>query len=131
MSRSGSNKCISNCRGALAGSVAKQMKKCAAYFFIEAGEATAQLRFPAGVERKCSATKLLKVMAEKITLQTEVSKSLQCMTLAACFLFFLLVQKETKKTPAKDYCPFAGSSYVDQLYIVISDSVFQCSVLIG
>ena len=85
----------------MAGSVAKQMKKCAAYFFIEAGEATAQLRFPAGVERKCSATKLLKVMVEKITLQTEVSKSLQCMTPAACFSFLFACPKRHKKTPAK------------------------------
>ena len=66
LSRSGSKKCISNCRGALAGSVAKQMKKCTAYFFIEAGEAIPHVRdFPAGVERKFSATGLLTVMVEK------------------------------------------------------------------
>jgi hypothetical protein len=34
--------------------------------------------------------------------------------LFAFFPFFLLVQKETKKTPAIDYSPMAGSSFVRQ-----------------
>ena len=34
--------------------------------------------------------------------------------------FFACPKKNQKKTPAKDYIPFAGGSYVDQLYIVIS-----------
>ena len=89
----------------MAGSVAKQMKKCAAYFFIEAGEATAQLRFPAGVERKFSVTDLLPVMVEKITLQTEVSKYLQFMPLAAGFSFLFACPKRNKKDPANRLHP--------------------------
>ena len=56
--------------------------------------------------------------------------SLNCflfLTPAAGFLFFLLVQKETKKTPLNDYGPFSGSSNVHQLCMVNSGLVFQCS----
>ena len=45
--------------------------------------------------------------------------------------FFASPKKNQKKSPTKDYFPFVGSSSVDQLYIVISDSVFQCSARIG
>ena len=105
LSRSGSNKFISNYRGALAGSVAKQMKKCTAYFFREAGEATAQLRFPAGVERKFSPPGLLKVMVETFFLEFQKYKCLKCMTLAAGFSFLFACPKRNKKDPAKRLHP--------------------------
>jgi len=37
--------------------------------------------------------------------------------------FFACPKKNQKKTPAINYCVIAGSSYVEQQYIVISVSV--------
>ena len=53
-------------------------------------------------------------MVEKNVFSKFKVYGLKLMTLAAGFLFFLLVQKETKKTPLTDYTPVSGSSYVDQ-----------------
>jgi hypothetical protein len=47
------------------------------------------------------------------------------MTPAAGFSFLLLVQKETKKTPANENCPFAGYSSVHLLYYCKLNSGFS------